>query len=227
MIIASNLATIRAQLDLACVDAGRSPQDVQLVAVSKTKPLEAVLDAWNAGQRHFGENYAQELRDKGAAMERAEHDVRWHFIGQIQRNKAKYIAPRAFRVHSVHHVAHAEALAARAPDSLKVLLNVNVAGEQSKGGLAPAEALDRAAEIHALNKIDVVGLMTMPPFSEDPEASAPYFEELAHLAATGRDRGLPIVELSMGMTHDFRVAVRYGATWVRIGTAIFGARERR
>jgi pyridoxal phosphate enzyme (YggS family) len=220
--IAANIARVRARIDAACATAGRDPSGVTLIAVSKTFGAEAVRAARDAGQLDLGESYAQELRDKAREIE----GVRWHFIGRLQKNKAKYVAPVAYRVHALEEVGQAEALLKRAPaEGLKALVSVNVGGEESKGGVDPAVALDRCAELQALDGLDIVGLMTLPPFREDPEEVAPFFEELADLAARGRARGLPLHELSMGMSHDFEVAVRHGATWVRVGTAIFGERR--
>jgi pyridoxal phosphate enzyme (YggS family) len=221
---AERLAAVRARVAAACAACGRDPASVGLIAVGKTFPAEAVAAVHGAGQVDFGENYAQELRDKAAALAGSTPPIRWHFIGRIQTNKAKMIAPVAYRVHAVEEVRQAEALAARAPGPLDVLVAVNQGGEDTKGGVRPSEALERCAAVDAVPGVRVVGLMTLPPPTEDPEDSAPYFEELAALAAAGRARGLALNELSMGMSHDFEVAIRHGATWVRVGTAIFGAR---
>jgi pyridoxal phosphate enzyme (YggS family) len=222
MSVRDNLEAVRAQLDAACVAAGRDPAEVQLLAVSKTKPGALIVEAHGAGQRDFGENYAQELRDK--ARDLTLDGLRWHYIGQLQTNKAKYIAPVAYRVHALETVAQAEALAKRAPATLRCLVAVNIGQEPQKGGVMPSEALDRVRELHGVEGIEVVGLMCIPPHRDDPEEVAPFFEAMAALAAEGRAQGLPLTELSMGMSSDFHVAVRYGATWVRVGTAIFGAR---
>ena len=223
MSVAERLGRVEARIRAACAAAGRDREEVGLIAVSKTHPVEAVSAALSAGQLDFGESYPQELRDKAALIE----GLRWHFIGRLQRNKAKYVAPVAYRVHALQSVAQAEALAKRAPAELACLLAVNLGGEATKGGVDPSEALERCASLHATPGIRVVGLMTLPPFRPDPEDVAPFFEELADLAARGRSRGLPLHELSMGMSHDFEVAIRYGATWVRVGTAIFGPRVSR
>ncbi len=219
--IAERLAAVRARVADACAQAGRDPGEVGLIAVSKTRPAALLLEAREAGQVDFGESYAQELRDKGPVVPGA----RWHFIGRIQRNKAKYIAPHAYRVHALESVAHAQALAARAPRELGCLVAVNVGGEASKGGVAPSEVLDRCEALSAVDGIALKGLMCIPPWRDAPEDCGPFFEELACLAAEGRRRGLPLTELSMGMSHDYPVAIRHGATWVRVGTAIFGVRS--
>lgn len=221
--IADRLQHTRERLAEACHRAGRDPADVQLVAVSKTHPIDAIRDAQIAGQLHFGENYAQELRDKAAE----EPDLSWHYIGQIQSNKARFIAPHAVRVHALDTVSHARALAKRATRPLHCLVSVNVGDEDSKGGVPPDRAIDRCHELAQVEGIEIVGLMCLPPYTADPEASAPAFASLASLAEVGRSQGLALTELSMGMSHDFHVAVRYGATWVRVGAAIFGPRRTR
>jgi len=222
MSVAERLAAVQSQVSAACHAAGRDPADVGLIAVSKHVPVAAIAEAAASGHCDFGESYAQELRDKAALHP----TLRWHFIGRLQRNKAKYVAPVAARIHALETVAQAEAMLTRAPGPLHALVSVNLGGQESKGGVTAQEALDRCAVLHALPGLAVVGLMTMPPPSEDPEDAAPYFEELADLAARGRARGLPLDELSMGMSADFAVAIRFGATWVRVGTAIFGPRIR-
>lgn len=220
MSIAESLATVRAQIAEACRAAGRDPSEVQLLAVSKVHPIEAIAEAAEAGQLDFGESYAQELRDKA----RARPDLRWHFIGRIQKNKAKYIAPVAHRIHALENVAQAEALLKRATGPLHALVAVNVGREPQKTGVLPEDTLDRVRALDAQEGLTITGLMCLPPFTEDPEGAAPYFAELADLAERGRADGLALNELSMGMTHDFPVAVRHGATCVRVGTAIFGPR---
>ena len=213
-------AQVQQRLADACKEAGRDPRDVGLIAVSKTFPIEDIHTIAQLGQQDFGESYAQELTQKSDAQP----DVRWHFIGRIQTNKAKRIAASAYRVHALETVRHAEVLVRHAPQPLHALLAVNIAHESSKSGVLPAHALERVEALSRVDGLHICGLMTMPPFTENPEDSAPFFEELADLAARGQQRGLPLTELSMGMSHDAHVAIRHGATWVRIGTAIFGGR---
>ena len=214
MSIAANLAAIRAEL----------PSHATLVAVSKTRPAEAVREALSAGQVHLGENYAQELRDKA---EQLGQGPIWHFIGSLQRNKVKYVVGRATLVHDVDSLALAEEIGKRSGDRVTgILVGVNM-GEAQKSGVAPAAVLDLCKAVVGLPGVALRGLMTIPPATDDPEDAAPYFAELAELAARGRAAGLPLHELSMGMSHDWRVAVRHGATWVRVGTAIFGERAAR
>lgn len=223
--IAQRLREVREGIAAACVAAGRSAEEVTLVAVSKKHGPERIREAYAAGQRDFGENYAQELRDKARVLSDLE-EIRWHYIGRIQSNKARYIVPLAVRVHAVDSVPHAEALARRAAGGrVPCLVEVNLALEASKGGTTEVSALQLCEALHGMDGIDLKGLMTMPPYVDDPEVVAPLFARLAELAAEGRRRGLPLHELSMGMTGDYAVAIRHGATWVRIGTAIFGPRE--
>lgn len=224
MSITERLGHVRDGIREACVAAGRDPDEVKLVAVSKTFPAEAIREAYAAGQRDFGESYAQELRDKAAELVDLA-DLRWHYIGRLhQRNKAKYVAPVAWRVHALESADEARALIERADGPIRALLAVNVGGEETKGGVPPEVALDRCAQLHELDGLALCGLMTLPPWRDDPEQVGPFFARLAALATEGRARGLPLTELSMGMSHDYAVAIRHGATWVRVGTAIFGGR---
>ena len=223
--IGARLAEVRRRLDEAATRAGRDPGSVKLLAVSKTKPPEAIRAAYAAGQRAFGENYAQELAEKAEAL-RDLPDLRWHFIGRLQRNKAKQVVQAARTVHTVDRAELAAELgkrAAAAGTQVDVLVEVNVSGEASKGGCAPDALGAVLAAVAAEPSLRAVGLMTIPPDTEDPERARPFFAALRAL----RDRhggAAALPELSMGMTHDFPVAVAEGATLVRIGTAIFGAR---
>ncbi len=225
--IAGRLAAVEARVAAACAAAGRERSEVRLLAVSKTKPAALIRAALDAGQRDFGENYAQELRDKARAFEGAAPAPRWHFIGHLQRNKVKYVVGRAALLHAVHSLRLGEAIGRRAGGHPQaVLVEVNVGGEASKSGVRPAEALGLCEALAAVEGVSVRGLMAIPPRREDPADAAPFFRELAALAAEGRRRGLALTELSMGMSHDFEVAIACGATIVRVGTAIFGARDR-
>jgi PLP dependent protein len=213
---------VRARVDAAAVRAGRDPATVTIVAVSKTHPIDAVRAAAAAGATDFGENYAQELVAKRGELP----GVRWHFIGRLQRNKAKFVAGQVALIHAVDTLELAQELGKRSTVAQPVLLSVNVAGETTKGGVAPAEVVERARAIAAVANVSLEGLMTMPPPSEDPEASRPTFEGLVGLRDQLRDAlGRPLPILSMGMSGDFEVAIACGATHVRIGTAIFGQRS--
>jgi len=217
-----------ARVEAACRRAGRPASEVTIIAVSKTHPTRAILDAAAAGATDFGENYAQELADKMADVALAPDlaGVRWHFIGRLQRNKAKLVAGKVALIHAVDTVELAEEIAKRAAGVLQpVLLAVNLAGEATKGGVTGESAAPIARALAAVPGIRLDGLMTMPPYSDDPESSRPQFEALYALRERlVDDLGLPLPVLSMGMSGDFEVAIECGATHVRVGTAIFGSR---
>jgi pyridoxal phosphate enzyme (YggS family) len=231
MTIADNWRTVQARVAAACERAGRSAAEVTIVAVSKTHPADAIRAALAAGATDFGENYAQELATKAAelaaeASASPPRVIRWHFIGRLQRNKAKLVAGRVALVHAVDSVDLAEELAKRAGGVVQpILLAVNLGGEATKGGVTPEDAPAIAKALAAVTGTSLGGLMTMPPPSDDPEASRPQFEGLRALRDRLADQlGHPLPVLSMGMSHDFEVAIACGATHVRIGTAIFGSR---
>ncbi len=224
-------ADLQQQLDRAAEDAGRTPGSVQLVAVTKTHPIEVVQAAIEAGMTQLGENYVQELRDKMQFFE--EHPStgkpQWHFIGHLQRNKVKYIARDVALIHSVDSAALAEEIGRQAAlynRTIDILLQVNTSGEQSKSGCAPGEIAELAERALAIPHVRVRGLMTIAAFSDNPEESRPMFR----LLRTLRDevqKQFPTAdfsELSMGMTGDFTTAIQEGATFIRIGTALFGER---
>ena len=222
--IAEALAGVRARIDRAAASVSRAPDTVRLVAVSKTKPASAVREAYEAGQRDFGENYAQELAEKAEALADLP-DIRWHFIGHLQSNKAKLVAPIAHLVHTVDSASLVRELAKRVEklgrDRLRVLVEVNVGGEAQKHGAKPDDLPMLLEAVSAEPNLLLQGLMTIPPHDLDEARRA--FEGLAALRERhGGAARLP--ELSMGMTDDLEVAVACGATMVRVGTAIFGAR---
>lgn len=226
MSIAERLAEVRARIARAAQAAGRDPAAVKLVAVSKTKGPEAVREAYAAGQRAFGENYAQELAVKAEALADLP-GLEWHFIGHLQTNKAKIVARHAHVVHTVDSAALARELGKRAakeprPAPLPVLVEVNVGGEAQKAGAAPSDIEEVMRAIQAQPALSLRGLMTMPP-ADDLAAARRVFETLVSLR--NLHGGPPVLpELSMGMTADLDVAVACGATLVRVGTAIFGPR---
>ena len=222
MTIADRWRDVRARVDAACDRANRAPGDVTVIAVTKTHPASAIREAAAAGATDFGENYAQELAEKRTELP----ELRWHFIGRLQRNKAKVVAGHVVLVHAVDTVELAQELAKRAAGATQpVLISVNVAGENTKGGVTPETAHDLARAIAGVPGIQLDGLMTMPPYANDPEASRPAFMALAQLRdRLGQDLGAALPVLSMGMSGDFEVAIACGATHVRVGTAIFGAR---
>jgi hypothetical protein len=225
--IADNLAKVKERIEAAARRAGRRPDTVRLVAVSKTVDPTRIREAVEAGVDSLGENYIQEAQKK---IPELGHGVSWHFIGHLQSNKAK-IAARLFDfIHSVDSRKLAEELSRAAQQEKKVLpvlLQVNMAGEESKFGTTEAGALDLLRQISPLQGISVKGLMTMPPFFDAPEESRPYFRELRRLAesiARSSIPGISMGELSMGMSGDYEVAIEEGATLIRVGTAIFGPR---
>lgn len=228
MSIAAALHSVRQRMFQAAEAAGRAPESVKLIAVSKRQSAQAVREAYAAGQRDFGENYVQELAQK--AEELADlPDLRWHFIGNLQRNKARKVVSIARLVHTVDSVELAAELSKRfsgagAGEQLGVLVEVSIAGEKQKHGVAPADLAELLAGIEALPALALRGLMCVPPVTEDPAQARPFFERLYQLREEHGGAGrLP--ELSMGMTHDLEQAIWAGATLTRVGTAIFGARD--
>lgn len=225
--VASRLEQILARVKAAAERAGRDPNSVRLLAVSKGQPSEALREAYAAGQRDFGENYAQELAKK--AEELADlPDLRLHMIGHLQRNKAKLVVRHAAAVHSVDSTALALELERRVPEGQKlpVLVEVSIAGEAQKSGVDPNELGALLECLSGCARLEVRGLMCIPPDGPDPEAARPYFARLRELRDQhGGPERLP--ELSMGMSADFEVAIEEGSTLVRVGTAIFGPRRPR
>ena len=226
--IRDRLQAILDRIDTAAHHCGRDPQSIGLVAVSKTIDAETVLQAIKAGVTVLGENYVQEARDKFNAL--YDQSVSWHFIGHLQRNKAKYVVRFFDLIHSVDSLKLARELDKQAGKHDKVqdvLVQVNIAGEDTKSGISPKDAPDLIRSISQLSHIRIKGLMTMPPFFNQPEKVRPFFKQLRQLREELQQMAIPNValdELSMGMTGDFEVAIEEGATLVRIGTAIFGAR---
>ena len=225
--IKDNLAHVKERVKAACMRSGRNPDDVTILAVSKTKPAEDIMALYEAGQRDFGENYVQELREK---HEKLPSDIRWHMIGHLQRNKVKYIADFIEMIHSVDSAALAltiEKEAAKHGRVIPVLIEVNVAGEESKYGVTPDEVPELARVIGDLPHVSLRGLMTSAPLVQNPEEDRAVFRKLAQLGVDmnlENDNNVKVDVLSMGMSNDFEVAVEEGSTCVRVGTVIFGAR---
>lgn len=227
MSIQANLQQIRECMNAACHRAGRNPAAVRLVAVSKTKPAALIEEAAAAGQNLFGENYVQEFIDKREAIK---SPVEWHFIGALQTNKVKYLPGKVQLIHSVDRLSLAREIDrqwARIDAVADILIQLNLGMENTKAGTEEAEleALVRAAA--ALPQLRIRGLMALPPYLDDPEEVRPYFRRLSELSAAIdalRIPGVSMAELSMGMSHDFEVAIEEGATLVRVGSAIFGER---
>ena len=231
--IADNLAAVHQRIARAAQRAGRNPEDVALMAVTKTAPPERIVAAYNAGHRLFGENRVQEFEDKLASLTRLEH-AEFHMIGHLQSNKAAKAAEIFHAVDSLDSAKLAERLNAAAKKAAKILdilIEINIGGEQAKSGIAPdAPELERVLEgASAWPHLRLRGLMTVPPFTEDPGGARPYFRQLRELRDRLAERNLASVSLdvlSMGMSHDFEVALEEGSTCVRIGTAIFGERAK-
>ena len=224
--IARRWSDVRSRVADAARTAGRSPDDVRIVAVSKTFGLDAIEEAVAAGIVDLGENRAQELKEKSAVVDGRVH---WHFIGHLQSNKVRTVVGVAELIHSVDRLGVAEAIARRASTlglTQRVLVEVNVAGETSKAGIEPGRALHLCEQIAALHGVDLCGLMTMPPLPERPEDSRPHYESLRELSDQVRASVPSVTLLSMGTTRDLEVAVAEGATHLRVGEAIFGARRR-
>lgn len=228
--ILETIETIRDRVRRRCDAVRRDPSEVTIVAVSKTFSADRIREVVEAGLRDIGENYVQELLPKRAALE--ELEIRWHFIGHLQRNKVKSIVPWVRLIHAVDNADLAREIdrrGAQAGQTIEVLLEVNTTGEQSKYGCAPEGVIRLVRELDGLSHIKVLGLMTIGPFLPDPEGSRPMFRQLRVLrdevAALGQSN-VEMRHLSMGMTGDFEVAIDEGATILRIGTAIFGPRVR-
>lgn len=229
MSVAENLAEIRSRIDELARSAGRNPEEVKLIAVSKTKPVSLIKEAVAAGALDLGENKPQEIVSKYPEFEG--DNVRWHMIGHLQKNKVRHIIDKAELIHSVDSLALAEEINKRAEaigKIQKILIQVNVTGEDSKSGVSPDDAAELCREISKLNNVRIMGLMTISVSGYTYEENKSVFDSLAALAAGIDDMKIDNVsmkELSMGMSHDFDAAIAAGATMVRVGTAIFGARD--
>jgi pyridoxal phosphate enzyme (YggS family) len=227
--IRENVARVLGRIAAACARAGRRPEDVKLVAVSKAVSPELIRQAYEAGLRDFGENRVQEAEAKRPAL--ADLDATWHLVGHLQTNKAKPARELFQYIHSLDSLRLAERLdrvASPGGQRLPVLLEVNLGEELTKSGAREAELLQLALGVSQLPTLELRGLMAMPPLFEDPDKTRPFFRrlrELAEMIESHRLPGVSMRELSMGMSHDFEVAVEEGATMIRIGTAIFGPRQ--
>ena len=225
--VTENLKYVEERICAACERAGRDRSEVTLIAVSKTKPVPMLEEAYNAGIRVFGENKVQELCDKYEVLPT---DIDWHLIGHLQTNKLKYIVDKAAMIHSVDSVKLAQQIekeAAKKDVVVKILIEVNVAEEDSKFGLKTEEVMDFVTEIATYPHLKIMGLMTIAPFVENPEANREVFATLRKLSVDIDEKRVDNVimsVLSMGMTNDFEIAIEEGATMVRVGTAIFGER---
>jgi len=229
--IAQHLLQVQTRIAEAAAQVGRSASEIQLLAVSKTKPLAAVLAAYRAGQRRFGESYAQEAVQKVQALRDAGvSDIEWHFIGPLQSNKTRPIAEHFDWVDSVDRLKIAERLNAQRPDDLpplNICIQLNISGESQKSGTTEAQVLDLATRIHQFPRLKLRGLMAIAENTEDDAVLKQSFLRLQQLFGTLQQQFPSMDTLSMGMTHDLEVAVACGSSQVRIGTAIFGARDDR
>jgi pyridoxal phosphate enzyme (YggS family) len=224
--IPEQLARVRQRIAAAAAACGRRPEDIHLLAVSKTKPAEAVRAAWRAGQRAFGENYLQDAMPKIEALQ--DLDIEWHFIGRLQSNKTGQIAAHFAWVHTLDRLKHAQRLSDQRRDdqpALQVCLQVNLSGEASKGGVSATHAGELAQQIARLPRLRLRGLMVLPAPTTDTARQRAVFRQLRELQERLNADGLALDTLSMGMSGDMEAAIAEGATIVRIGTDIFGARE--
>lgn len=226
--VCENYKVIEKKVEQACIRAGRKKEDVTLIAVSKTKPISMIQELLPLGVRDFGENKVQELTEKEELLPK---DIRWHMIGHLQRNKVKYVVGKACMIHSVDSLRLAEEISKEALKkqiSVPILVEVNVAGEESKFGVSVQEAPSLIEQICCLPGLQVKGLMTIAPYMEDPEENRIVFRNLRKLSVDIREKNFDNVTmdiLSMGMTGDYEVAIEEGATHVRVGTGIFGERN--
>ena len=226
--INENISKVRENIVKACEKAGRNPEEVTLIAVSKTKPVSAIEEALLSGTLDYGENKVQELCDKYDVLPK---NIRWHMIGHLQRNKVKYLVGKTYLVHSVDSLRLAEQIEkefAKHNQVCDILVEVNIAQEESKFGINAKETEELIRKIAKFEHVRIKGLMTIAPYTEDPESNRDYFREIKKLSVDIRDKIIDNVNmdvLSMGMTGDYMVAVEEGATMVRVGTGIFGERN--
>lgn len=226
--IAENIRSVEQRIQAACARAGRRRDEVTLICVTKTMPVTDLQEAYDEGQRNFGENRVQEITEKYPLLP---DDIRWHMIGHLQRNKVKYLMDRVVMIHSVDSASLARTIskeAVKAGRTMDILLEVNAAGEESKFGLAYEEVLPLVREIAPLPGLHICGLMTVAPYTDDPETNREFFKKLRDLSVDIDRQSIDNVSmhtLSMGMTGDFEVAIEEGATHIRVGTAIFGKRD--
>lgn len=226
--IKGNLDDVYRNIEEACQNAGRRKEDVTLIAVSKTKPISMLMEAYEHGCREFGENKVQELIDKYEVMPK---DIKWHMIGHLQRNKVKYVVGKAALIHSVDSLKLAEEISREAVKKqveVSILIEVNIAGEDTKFGVTAEDAEQLVRDAASLPGIHIKGLMTIAPFTMNPEENRQYFAMLKQLSVDINQKNIDNVNmsvLSMGMTGDYMVAIEEGASYVRVGTGIFGERQ--
>ena len=226
--IKDNLDLVEQNIKEACVRCGRERSAVKLIAVSKTKPVSLLQEAYDCGCRDFGENHVQEIVEK---YDKLPKDIRWHMIGHLQKNKVKYIIDKVCMIHSVDSYDLAREISKRALNAgivMPILIEVNTGGEESKSGISPENTIDMIKRISILPGIEVHGLMTVPPIAKIPEDNRTFFRMLYKLSVDINEQKIDNIkmgELSMGMSGDYQTAIEENATFVRVGTAIFGARD--
>ena len=226
--VSENLEQVKANIEAACKRVGRDPKDVRLVAVSKTKPISLIEEAIEAGQDTFGENKVQEMCEKYEILPK---NIRWHMIGHLQRNKVKYLVGKTELIHSVDSIRLAEQIEkeyAKNGETANILIEVNMAQEESKFGITSQETEELIRKISTFEHIRIKGLMTIAPYTDNPETNRVYFRQMKKLSVDIRDKNIDNVSmdvLSMGMTGDYQVAIEEGSTMVRVGTGIFGERN--
>ena len=228
MNIAKNIKRIKEKIAEAAIRAERNPEDIKLMGVTKKIKNEAITEAYKAGLLDFGENYAQEFRDRYKIFSEDYSDIRWHFIGHLQKNKIKYVIGKTALIHSVDSIGLAEEINRRSENMgviTNILIEINSGGEETKTGISYSIAETLIKDIDELTGINFKGLMTMAPYFDNPEQARPYFKDLKLFSVEILKKHPEAVELSMGMSSDFEVAVEEGSTIVRIGTAIFGERN--
>lgn len=232
--IAQNLEAVKKRIQAAATKAGRDASSIKLVAVSKTKSVEDIAQVIAAGHFIFGENYAQELKEKYEQLKTSyesrvtSDDIEWHFIGHLQKNKAKIVAPIASWIETIDSLELAGAINKRATRQVSCLIEVNIGGEDTKSGAAAADVQTIVRGFANFRNLKLKGLMIIPPYNPDPEFGRPYFKKVASMLRELNSMKLtadPLTGLSMGMSHDFEVAIEEGATIIRVGTAIFGERK--
>ncbi len=224
--IEENVLRVMERIEKAAQGVGRNPEEINLVAVSKTVESARIKEAIEAGVSILGENYVQEAQKK---IDEIGRTVSWHFVGHLQSNKAKYAVRLFDMIHSLDSISLAEELNRRAEKegrTMNAMIEVNLSGEATKFGAEEARAFDIARRVLNLSHLSLVGLMTMPPYFDDPRLSRPYYIRLRELKEKMIKEGIPLRELSMGMSNDFEIAIEEGATFVRVGTAIFGERKK-
>lgn len=228
MSIVENYAEVKRRVAEACARSGRSPDAVTIIAVSKTKPVSDIQELLSQNAVDFGENKVQELCDKSEVLP---DNLRWHMIGHLQRNKVKYLIGKTCLIHSVDSLRLAEQIneeCEKKDTHCDILLEINAAGEESKFGISPEKAPTLARQISLLPRVHIRGLMTVAPYTENPESNRKYFQKIKEISVDIKEQNIDNVsmtELSMGMTGDYEVAIEEGATLVRVGTGIFGERD--